>query len=224
MKFITEDELRYLYRKENITEFFLGQDCRLTPGARQFLTDRGITLHIDGGQPAKDTSADVADAQPEQPVRAVDWKKKKLTNEIASMATSFLLTAQDILERDVCLSQRLVTLERDVAAMSALLEEGAVCPSLPCEECTGITNENFSTALEDCFEITPFHMQVPNGREVLLLNKLRCAMHSLEIMFVELYGDIGEEDSLRCRLNQVRNTLSQLICTALGGKECQRKE
>ena len=223
MKFITEDELRCLHRKEGITEFHIGQDCRLTPGARQFLTDRSIKLIVEGETPKADASAAETAEQAEAP-KVVDWKKKKVSNEITSIATSFMLTAQDILEKDVCLSQKLVTLERDVTAMAALLEEGAVNQSLPCEECTGITDENFSTALEDCFEITPFHMQVPKGREVLLLNKLRCAMHSLEIMFVETYGDCGEEDGLRCRLNQIRNSLSQMICTALGGKECQRKE
>ena len=45
MKFITEDELRYLYRKEPFTTYEPEPGTRLTPGARQFLLDRGIDLY-----------------------------------------------------------------------------------------------------------------------------------------------------------------------------------
>ena len=45
MKFITEDELRYLYRKEPFTTYEPEPGTRLTPGARQFLLDRGIDMY-----------------------------------------------------------------------------------------------------------------------------------------------------------------------------------
>lgn len=47
MKFITEDDLRDLYRKQPFMDYDLQPGERLTPGARQFLLDRGINLYDD---------------------------------------------------------------------------------------------------------------------------------------------------------------------------------
>ena len=40
MKFITEDDLRDIYRKDPFTSYEIQPGARLTPGARQFLQDR----------------------------------------------------------------------------------------------------------------------------------------------------------------------------------------
>ncbi len=45
MKFITEDELRHKYSREEFTEITLAPDERLTPGARQFLIDIGMDMY-----------------------------------------------------------------------------------------------------------------------------------------------------------------------------------
>ena len=47
MKFITEDDLRDLYKKEPFMDYDLQPGERRTPGARQFLLDRGINLYDD---------------------------------------------------------------------------------------------------------------------------------------------------------------------------------
>ena len=44
MRFITEDELRTCYKKEPFTSYQLEDGTKLTPGARQFLQDRGILM------------------------------------------------------------------------------------------------------------------------------------------------------------------------------------
>ena len=45
MKFITEEDLRDLYKKQPFTDYDLKEGERLTPGARQFLVDRGCLLY-----------------------------------------------------------------------------------------------------------------------------------------------------------------------------------
>lgn len=238
MKFITEDDLRALHRKEALTDFNVTKDMKLTPGARQFLNDRRITILIDGvpsehAEPSPSTYFQASTA--EKPVVAAvaaveptdaepDWKKKRLRSELKSIANTFLLIACELQGRDITLSQSVVALEREVAAMQPILDEDAQLQDLEFEECHGITKENFSSPLEDCFEITPEHMRPPNGKEILLLNKLRCAMHMLEASVLELYGTRLDENNFCVRVNQIRNVLSQMICTALGGTECQRKE
>mgnify|MGYP000591667804 CR=1 FL=1 len=44
MRFITEEDLRQRFRRERFTEYEPEAGTRLTPGARQFLSDRGIRL------------------------------------------------------------------------------------------------------------------------------------------------------------------------------------
>ena len=47
MKFITEDDLRILLKKEPFTVYDLPGGTRLTPGARQFLVDKKIPITDD---------------------------------------------------------------------------------------------------------------------------------------------------------------------------------
>ncbi len=47
MKFITEEYLRDLYRKDPFDTYKLEQGQRLTPGAAEYLSDKGIKLNDD---------------------------------------------------------------------------------------------------------------------------------------------------------------------------------
>lgn len=44
MKFITEDEFRDKYNKNPFTSYVITSSEKITSGARQFLTDRGIKM------------------------------------------------------------------------------------------------------------------------------------------------------------------------------------
>ena len=92
---------------------------------------------------------------------------------------------------------------------------------MPCTPCHGICEDNFSSDLGDCFDITSFHIQVPKGREILLLHKLRCALYEFQVVLLETHCTNKEIPE---RVNQIINTLHQLICIAFGGDGCQRQE
>ncbi|SHJ24584.1 hypothetical protein ACQ0P8_14390 [Halodesulfovibrio aestuarii] len=225
MKFITESDLRVTYRKEPFSEFRLDKDIRLTPGARQFLTDRRIELLI---HDVLEQSATVDDGQNEESgtvatPQETDWKTKKIKNEVTALVTSILLTAFELLEIDIKLSQKVAELEPHVSAMKNMLSSDDTPSSMLCEPCKSITQENFSDPLADCFAINAFHMQMPKVKAMLLINRIRCTVLSFEVSIVETYGE-NSKDALRRQINQIRNRLSQLICTAFGGNECQRKE
>lgn len=231
MKFITEDDLRALYRTDAFTDFNVTKDEKLTPGARQFLTDRRITILADGIPVDKAESSSstfsqmsVTETVVEPKTAQNDWQSLRLRSELKFIANSFLLTACELQARDIRLSQRVAALEKEIATMQTVLDDGTPLQDLECEECHGITKENFSSPLADCFEITSEHMLPPNGKEILLLNQLRCAMHRFEAILAELYENTPDENRLGTRVNQIRNVLSQMICTAVGGKECQRIE
>jgi len=56
MKFITEEYLRDLYRKEPFNTYKLQQGQRLTPGAAQYLSDKRITMDSDASKKDKKTT------------------------------------------------------------------------------------------------------------------------------------------------------------------------
>jgi hypothetical protein len=98
---------------------------------------------------------------------------------------------------------------------------------LPCSVCTGINNNKFSEELEDCFEITEFHIQLEKGREIIMLHRLRCELHELVAIMQEQQegreSEILQLKDFYSKLYQIINSLSQLICIAFGGKKCQRQ-
>jgi ethanolamine utilization cobalamin adenosyltransferase len=207
MKFITEEDLRDLYRKEPFTAYALEPESRLTPGARQFLSDRGINMQSDAPAARKDQA---------KPGRASEWEKKKLSCRMRSAEAMFLMAGEELLRGDAVLAQSVIDLGRRLSSMDCL----------SCTECAGINEKNFSDSLEDCFEITEAHMQLKKGRDVILLHRLRCALRELEADVLEICDGRAEENNM-CReltgkMNQIVNTLSQMICSAVGGKICQK--
>jgi len=223
MKFITEGDLRDLYKIEPFTAYDLESNARLTPGARQYLTDRGINM-LNG---ASGTRTVKAKKSAELPESKNNWKKLRLYSLLKSIDALFLLTVEELLSRDVCLAQITLKLNRQFSCIKNTVKNNSTVENLSCSECTGINENNFSDSLEDCFEITDFHMQLEKGREILILHRLRCALQEIEPVAQELSCSSEDEkklfEEIVCKVNQIINSLSQLICSAVGGEKCQRK-
>lgn len=226
MKFITEDDLRDLYKKEPFAEYEIAPGTRLTPGARQFLADRQIFLPDDDPVLlAKNAAKAKAEAAPKETAKTF-LCGKRLNSRLKTVKALFLAIAEDLLGRDVLLTQKLISLKKTFTEIINSLNGGKAGDPLICESCTGICEENFSQDLGDCFDITEFHMQLAKGREIISLHRLRCALREIEFDIQESFegtsGDAQCEEVLG-KVNQIVNTLSQLICYAAGGETCQRK-
>lgn len=208
MKFITEEDLRNLYKKQPFTDYNLKEGERLTPGARQFLVDRGVDMYDRNNPPAVSAGGSIG---------------KKLCSRTKALNSLFLLTARDLLDTDLCLSQQLAGLSRQFAALGSVSGGKCEAAELVCTACSGMNRENFSLRIGDCFEITEFHIQMPKGREILLLNRLRSELECFSADAEELITDEKLYQAAEARLNEIINTISQMICGATGGKECQRK-
>jgi ethanolamine utilization cobalamin adenosyltransferase len=224
MKFITETYLRNLYRIEPFASYNIEPDTRFTPEARQFLLDKGIKTAEDQIAAQKTTQKSM-----EVPVAAQkqkDYRAMKLRSKMRCVASLFLLTGEELLNRDVILAQKVIALGKQFRDIQKLVDgQGRAC-DLICEECTGIKNTNFSDDIGDCFEITEFHIQLEKGREIALLHHLRCALREIEPAVLEAYEN-SEEQGLLCesvigKVNQIINTLCLMICLSVGGKKCQR--
>lgn len=219
MKFITEDDLRTIYRDTPFTSYEIEPGARLTPGARQFLQDRQINVFADG------TAMHVGDGviAGREPTSGTPdlLRNKRLFAALKSTDALFLLTASELIEKDVCLAQEVLQLGQKFEEIKQMDAEGKMFEPIPCTGCSCMNNDNFSSDLGECFDITSFHIQAEKGREILLLHRLRCALYEVQVVVMETHCT---NKCITERLNQIINRLSQMICTAFGGNECQRKE
>ena len=211
MKYITEADLRDLYRTTPFTTYETEPGTRLTPGARQFLGDRGIRVPDEYISPKKFRDNGTS----EKTLNETAVGKKKPQNRLKSARALFLETGLQFKEHDVLLAQRIFVMERCLAGLS---EEAETC-LLPCQACSGIGPDNFSEEMEDCFEITAFHVQSDRGLDLIRLHRLRCLLRELGPYVEQELGDGKMRE-----LHQVINGLSQLICQLFGGNTCQKKE
>ncbi|MGI6206307.1 MAG: hypothetical protein ACOYJI_06780 [Anaerovoracaceae bacterium] len=313
MKFITESELRDIYRIHPFTTYEAEPGSRLTPGARQFLADRGIksfddaarnngvkghyyndsddelktaaqvikqqldenaeklnkprrvpvitiqgedpieigsvksfteeedetTSPGDDGKPAAGSSSaemektapgDIADSAAQSPGSVAaepaatgsecqPCEDKRLLLMFKQVKADFLLAGQELLKLNVLLDQSLMTLCEQLTAITKALQKGSALPQDLDPELGGFSNAaEFSREQKDPFEVTSFHMQLPNGREILLLNKLRCSMQLLaEEVNEKAAEDRAEYMVVSAKLNQIINTISHLISNEIGG-------
>lgn len=231
MKFITEEYLRDLYRKEPFDTYKLQQGQRLTPGAAQYLSDKRIKLN-DG---ALNLNKKVSKSSQEEKIETVKEVvnvnlnlnlNKKLCYKLKSMEAVFLVTGSEILKDDIILAQNVINLGKKISNIRNVVNGKGILETIDCKECTFMNSSNFTTELEDCFEITEFHMQLEKSNAILKMHTLRCALGELQFEIIENFK--SDDENLKNRivenLNSIINSLSQLICLAVGGKECQRKK
>ncbi|WP_346939111.1 cobalamin adenosyltransferase [uncultured Clostridium sp.] len=224
MKFITEEYLRDLYRKEPFNTYKLQQGQRLTPGAAQYLSDKRITMNNDDSKKNINVSQDNK-TETIKPEGNNNINLKKLCCKLKSMEAVFLVTSSEILREDIILAQNIINLGRKISNIRNVVEGKGTLESIYCKECTGMNSLNFITELDDCFEITEFHMQLEKSSAILKMHTLRCALRELQFEIIDTYKN--DDDGLKNRImentNSIINSLSQLICSAVGGKECQKK-
>ncbi len=230
MKFITEEYLRDLYRKEPFNTYKLQQGQRLTPGAAQYLSDRRIKISDDDSKENKASKAskDVSENSQAETIKeegSSNLNLKKLSCKLKSMEAVFLVTSSEILKEDIILAQNIINLGRKISNIRNVVDGKGVLEPVYCKECRVMNSLNFTTELDDCFEITEFHMQLKKCNEILKMHTLRCALRELQFEIIETYKnhDEGFKNEIMGNINSIINSLSQLICSAVGGKECQRE-
>lgn len=211
MRFLTEEDLRLLYRNAPFAEYHIEPGTRLTPGGRQFLNDRGIRVC---GERASARPVAVGNAQVAGPLLPAAPTSPASSHELLALRRAqsiFLSTGAELLDCSVVTAGEVFELERLLASAAA----GDFTREPECSACTGISAKNAGELLEDCFEVTGFHAQLEAGKEIVRLHGLRCELRCLE---AELSG--GRKRAVRTIINR----LSQMICRAIGGTVCQRKD
>lgn len=231
IRFITEEYLRDLYRKETFDTYKLQQGQRVTPGAAQYLSDKRIKLITEDSkantqnQVKAEKQVEVVKQEEKTNPKLNSNLKKKLCSKLRSIEATFLVTSSEILKEDIILAQNVISLGRKISNIRNVVEGKGTLETVFFKECTGMNSLNFTTELEDCFEITEFHMQLEKSNVILKTHVLRCALREIHFEIIDAYEN--DDDDLKNRIinnvNSIINSLSQLICSAVGGKQCQRK-
>ena len=220
MKYITEDDLRTIYKVTPFTSYEIETGTRLTPGARQFLQDRHIAVFSADGTAMHEGDGIVVGQYMNHRSNGNGTpdllNKKRLEASLKSTNAAFLHTASELLDKDPVMAQKVLELGDNFNDIQKMHEEGRSFPALVCTPGCGITEENFSSEVEEPFEVSGFHIQLAKGKEILLLHELRCALYEFRVVLLEVHCTNKEIPE---RVNQIINRLHQMISVAFGGNE-----
>ena len=221
MKFITENDLRALYKIQPFTTYEEKDGERLTPGARQFLIDRGINMY---GAPGVKTPQQAA-TKKTMPDQAGDAEREKrwLKLRLERERLQFLRAEKALLAYDVPLAQAFTALGRQLSLLALYTFDNYEVADLFCTSCKGISEENFSLALGDCVEVNAFCLQLEQAEVLLLLAERRNELRLLLLDIEEHVSDAKVREKLTAKIHQIINRLSQMICQTMGGQACQTK-
>lgn len=214
MKFITEYDLRARFNEQPFTDYIIEKNTRLTPGARQFLADRRITLLEDGAE-----ACEAADSKKDSLAIA------KLLSDVEVLEAEFLVITSQIIETDIEIAGQMSKAGHEFGRIKTLLTDGAADLNISFEGCTGMDKDHFGKDLGNCFDITDFYIQSPNGKIIVQMNALRAKIRAMRISAAEALSADKEEkrqEAVTEAVNQIINKLSQLICMAAGVKTCRR--
>ena len=218
MKFITEYDLRTQFNARPYTDYHVEEGTRLTPGARQFLADRGINLFADGssmhvgesreGQPSGQCAS-------EEAAGPADIHRLKLAARADSLAAQFLCTSAEMVADDVTTAQKVAALGLRISGIRCLALSQELPQDLPAAaECT----------CGQDLEITDFFIQSPNGKAIVRLNLLRAELRLLRLEAAETFSAPEDEERLQAvdgELRAVVAAVSECINEEAGVKACQ---
>lgn len=212
MKFVTEMELRILYKSAPFTVYVLEAAVKLTPGARQFLTDRRIVL-----EQAEDTGSQAVNCETDQPVARENWSILKLRSRMERIHSLFLLTAAEVLHTgDVALSEEVLAAARGLRSIQQA-ELDKLSPEI---------SQQYLNHPDSHIEICDFHVGLKNGKVILLLHHLRASLHELEPVLLECYWNEDQQVCSRQDLVDGLSRISTVLCImmkkCLGGQQWNR--
>lgn len=217
MKFITEMELRDLYKKESFATYVLEPDIKITPGARQFLVDRRVTLVPAQGSDCKKSSG----GKENQVVRVQkNWSTLRLQARMESMESLFLLTAELLHSGDADLSEEVMALGKCFRNVRNAERERIAPDNF---QFSGWSEEikKRSLKLGKNIDIGESHPGVSRGKEVALLNYLCASLREVEPVILEVYWNeekqVCSRQDLIDSVNLIINVLYMLMCKCLGG-------
>ncbi len=223
MKFITEMELRAVYKTEPFATYVLESDAKITPGARQFLIDRRVTL-VDA-QPADGKKTNTGESKQAQGQE--NWSILRLRGRMDFIESLVLLIAAELLHlRETVLSAEIIALGTCFQTVRNAEREQLAPDNLQFWECSAAEITEQANELEKQVDISRFQLGLDNGKELALLNHLRASFRELEPAILEAYWDEEQHICSRQDLIETVNLIINILCIMMwkcqGGKTWKR--
>lgn len=223
MKFITEMELRDLYKIDPFTTYDLEPDTKITPGARQFLVDRGVKVTQARCSNEKNVNTNDFD----QVQQRDNWCVLRLRGKMEYIESLFLLVGAELLScGDDVLAEEVMELGKSFRNVR-VAEREQIAPSKI--QFWGWAEEeikNCSNNPEKYFDITDIHVRLDNGKVIALLNHLLASLREVKPAILEAYW---HEEKQTCsrediidKVNLIINILCIMMWKCLGGRKWQR--
>ena len=220
MKFITEMELRDLYKSEPFATYVLRADTKITPGARQFLVDNRVKLELD--QCSKGNQSNSKKQNPAQELGS--WGTLRLRARMDSIEALFLLTAAELLHSgEVVLSEEVMALGKFFRNLRNSEREELALDNL---QFWGWSEEEIkerSDNLGKHVDISEFHVGLENGKGIALINYLQASLREVEPVILEAYWNQEKQNCSRQDLIDkvylIINILCIMMWKCLGGKQ-----
>ena len=206
MKFITEYDVRAKFNEQSFTDFFLEEECRLTPGALSFLSDRKVRIVTK--KPAASASA----------VSGRGEVIRKFTENEAGIRLKlieayFLEAAGALLDPDFGLSHKLTELRKDINRLQCGVN--------------GIEGEEEGSpdsmeVLETEIEIEDLCLSSPDAEKIIILNLLYARTRHIAAQLLQ-EAEGSRDYHLGIGVISVMNRLLGLIKELSGVKTCMKR-
>lgn len=211
MRFITEEDLRCQFSKCPFDEYWIEKENRLTPSARQFLTDRRISIR-EGEKEEKLNQTD-----------KTDLKNEKFFNCLEILTADFLMAVTQIAEWDIETAEQILNIKKEISKIPELLFDKKVVPNIKCNGCYKLDERDWCKDNGNCFEISDFYISSAKGKILVQINALRAKTRAVRIELTHMSDEYEDKEDLKetvIFLNQVINKLSHLMCKVAEVKEC----
>lgn len=223
MKFITEMELRDLYKTEPFTTYVLEPETKVTPGAHQFLVDRRVTLAQ--AHCSNDKTSDTNETNGAQGRES--WITLRLRRKMDCIESLFLLIAAELLHSgEAALSEEVMSLGKCFQNVLNAEREQIAPDTIRFWGWAEEEIKKRSDNLEKYVDISEFHVRLENGKEIALLNHLRASLREIEPALLEAYWNDEKQACSRQDLidtvNLIINILCMMMWKCLGGEKWKR--
>ncbi len=158
MKFLTENDLRIIEKKEGLSNFTLKEGMKLTPSARGYLIDKGYRFNSGNKRQKKLLN-----------------KNEEFKSELNLLEAEFLKTAQLLLKYNKLIAKEIFDYSKYIKTMNLNEDERFDCriyfKNTSCEE------KNISIDFDD--------LQTENGKLIVELNYLKSLLKNNLDIFKE---------------------------------------
>ena len=223
-KFITEEHLKGIYKKEPFSSFELKINERLTPGGRQYLLDKKIIINDNLNFKISCKSTDKPGVKEkiesnikEEKKENENLKHQNLVYKFSSIESLFYKLASDIFVKDLELAQKVIDICRYIRNFREFLEGKTELININCK-----VEEKDQ---EEEVEISEIYIYIKNSSDLFAIRHLFYELKILKGLVVEVYEN--EKNTLEVTIKYIDviiEMMSKIISETAGGMKCQMKK